>query len=43
MTPHCAPRSAQTRDREFEITWENIRRFIDGRPLINMCDKAAGF
>jgi phosphoglycerate dehydrogenase-like enzyme len=43
MTPHCAPRSAQTRDREYEITWENVRRFIDGRPLINMCDKAAGF
>ncbi len=43
MTPHCAPRSAQTRDREFEITYENIRRFIAGEPLLNLCDKAAGF
>jgi phosphoglycerate dehydrogenase-like enzyme len=43
MTPHCAPRSAQTRDREFEITYENIRRFVDGDPLVNVCDKVAGF
>jgi len=43
MTPHCAPRSAQTRDREYEITYENIRRFVDGEPLLNVCDKVAGF
>jgi phosphoglycerate dehydrogenase-like enzyme len=43
MTPHCAPRSAQTRDREFEITHENIRRFVEGEPLLNVCDKVAGF
>ena len=43
ITPHCAPRSAQTRDREFEITYENVRRFVAGEPLINLCDKAAGF
>jgi len=43
MTPHCAPRSAQTRDREFEITYENIRRFVEGEPLLNVCDKVAGF
>lgn len=43
MTPHCAPRSAQTRDREFEITYENIRRFVTDEPLLNVCDKVAGF
>lgn len=43
MTPHCAPRSAQTRDREFEITYENVRRFLADEPLLNVCDKAAGF
>jgi phosphoglycerate dehydrogenase-like enzyme len=43
MTPHCAPNSPLTRDREFEITHENIRRFVAGEPLLNVCDKAAGF
>jgi len=43
MTPHCAPKSAQTRDREFEITFENVRRFVGGEPLLNVCDKVAGF
>jgi len=43
MTPHCAPNSPSTRDREFEITVENIRRFVEDEPLLNVCDKAAGF
>ena len=43
MTPHCAPNSPDTRDREFEITYDNIRRFVDGDPLLNVCDKVAGF
>ena len=43
MTPHCAPSSPLTRDREFEITHENIRRFVTGAPLLNVCDKVAGF
>jgi phosphoglycerate dehydrogenase-like enzyme len=43
MTPHCAPNSPLTRDREFEITHENIRRFLANEPLVNVCDKAAGF
>lgn len=43
MTPHCAPNSPLTRDREYEITYDNIRRFIDGNTLINVCDKKAGF
>lgn len=43
MTPHCAPASPVTRDREFDITHENIRRFLAGEPLLNVCDKVAGF
>jgi len=43
MTPHCAPNSPVTRNREFEITYENIRRFVAGEPLLNVCDKVAGF
>lgn len=43
MTPHCAPNSPVTRAREFEITYENIRRFVVGEPLLNVCDKVAGF
>jgi phosphoglycerate dehydrogenase-like enzyme len=43
MTPHCAPNSALTRDREYDITHDNIRRFVAGEPLLNVCDKAAGF
>lgn len=43
MSPHCAPASPLTRDREFEITFDNIALFIDGKPLRNVCDKVAGF
>ena len=43
MTPHCAPASPLTRDREFEITHDNIERFLTGQPLRNVCDKVAGF
>ena len=43
ITPHCAPNSPLTRDREYEIIHDNIRRFIDGSPLRNVCDKVAGF
>jgi len=39
MTPHCAPNSADTRNREMEITTENVRRFVAGDPLLNVCDK----
>lgn len=43
MTPHCAPNSPRRRDLEMEITTENIRRFVAGEPLLNVCDKVAGF
>jgi phosphoglycerate dehydrogenase-like enzyme len=43
MSPHCAPASPLTRNREFDITYDNIERFLQGQPLRNVCDKAAGF
>lgn len=43
MTPHCAPVSPVTADREMDIIVENVRRFAEGEPLLNTCDKVAGF
>ncbi len=43
MTPHCAPVSPITGDREMDIIVENVRRFVQGEPLLNTCDKRAGF
>jgi phosphoglycerate dehydrogenase-like enzyme len=43
ITPHCAPKSPVTRNREYEMTYENIRRFLANEPLLNVCDKVAGF
>lgn len=43
MTPHAAPNSPITKDLEMEITMENVRRFVEDEPLLNVCDKAAGF
>jgi phosphoglycerate dehydrogenase-like enzyme len=43
ITPHCSGASTLTNDRVFAITRENVRRFIAGEPLANVCDKRAGF
>jgi phosphoglycerate dehydrogenase-like enzyme len=43
ITPHCAPKSPVTRNREYEMTYENIRRFLANEPLLNVCDKVLGF
>lgn len=43
MTPHCAPVSPITADREMDIIVENVRRFVRGEPLLNTCDKRAGY
>ena len=43
LSPHCSASSSQTRERVWAITWENVRRFVAGRPLVNVCDKRAGF
>lgn len=43
VTPHCSGGSNQTRNRVMDITIENIRRFVAREPLLNVCDKRAGF
>lgn len=43
LTPHCSGASELTSGRVSEITDENVRRFINGEPLTNICDKRAGF
>jgi phosphoglycerate dehydrogenase-like enzyme len=43
LTPHCSGASELTRERVWAITDENVRRFVTGQPLINVCDKRAGF
>ena len=43
ITPHCSGASRQTSARVWGITTENIRRFVAGEALTNVCDKRAGF
>lgn len=43
VSPHCSGGSWQTRERVWAITSENVRRFVAGEPLLNVCDKRAGF
>lgn len=43
LSPHCSGVSWQTRERVRVITKENVRRFVAGEPLTNVCDKRAGF
>jgi phosphoglycerate dehydrogenase-like enzyme len=43
VTPHCSAASEQTRQRTLAIARENMRRFVAGEPLINVCDMKEGF
>lgn len=43
LTPHCSANSTQTYARGLDITRENMRRFVAGEPLMNVCDKREGF
>lgn len=43
ITPHSSGVSSLTTGRVWSITEENVRRFIAGKPLANVCDKRAGF
>jgi phosphoglycerate dehydrogenase-like enzyme len=43
ITPHIAGRSDKDRARMIGTIQENIRRFVDGRPLINVVDKQKGY
>ena len=43
VTPHIAGRSDQDEERMVGTIKENIRRFVEGKPLINVVDKQKGF
>lgn len=43
ISPHCSPSSRQTTERVEGILIENVRRFVADQPLVNLCDKRAGF
>lgn len=43
ITPHVAGRSDQDRTRMVGTIKENIRRFVEGEPLINVVDKQKGY
>jgi phosphoglycerate dehydrogenase-like enzyme len=43
ITPHIAGRSDKDRARMVNTIKENIRRFADGKPLINVVDKKKGY
>jgi phosphoglycerate dehydrogenase-like enzyme len=43
VTPHIAGRSDKDRARMVGTIKENIRRFVDGKPLLNVVDKQKGY
>ena len=43
LTPHTAGASARKERRVVEIFCDNLRRFQNGEPLINLVDKARGY
>jgi hypothetical protein len=43
ITPHMSGRSPGSDARRFEVFKENLRRFAQGKPLINGVDKQLGY
>jgi len=43
ITPHVAGRSDRDNERMVSTIKENIKRFVDGKPLINVVDKQKGY
>lgn len=43
VTPHIAGQSDNSRTRMYGTIRENIKRFVDGRPMINVVDKQKGY
>jgi D-2-hydroxyacid dehydrogenase (NADP+) len=43
ITPHIAGRSDRDHERMVGTVKENIKRFVDGQPLINVVDKQKGY
>lgn len=39
VTPHIATRSDRVQERRMAVLKDNLKRFVDGRPLVNVIDK----
>jgi phosphoglycerate dehydrogenase-like enzyme len=43
ITPHDAGDSPRSRGRFLKLFCENLRRYVEGEPLLNVVDKEAGY
>lgn len=43
ITPHVGAQSARRADDTTELVCENLRRYLNGQPLLNLVDKQLGF
>jgi phosphoglycerate dehydrogenase-like enzyme len=43
VTPHIAGRSDRDRERMVGTVKENLQRFVEGKPLVNVVDKQKGY
>ncbi len=43
ITPHISYSSPRTRERVIDLFFENLRRYLQGEPLLNAVDKTAGY
>jgi phosphoglycerate dehydrogenase-like enzyme len=43
ITPHIAGRSDHDRERMVGTAKENLRRFVEGKPLVNVVNKQNGY
>ena len=43
ITPHIAGQSDNVEARRMELLKENVARFVQGRPLLNVVDKQKGY
>ena len=43
LSPHVSADSPQLWERRKDVFKENLRRYLAGEPLLNLCDKRAGF
>lgn len=43
MSPHCADRTKEFQFESLQLFVENVQCYMRGDPLMNVCNKAAGY
>lgn len=43
MSPHCADRTKEFQHESLELFVDNMKRYMAGEELINVCDKKSGY